>query len=290
MVRRTKVPETDVGSDDPPSAARRAKTVGLTSARRTKRGGLTSARHGLEAGQLQVVAYRPDKYLTDQHIVGHDFDPNLQIVSGSKTRTCASIALIQDTGMPLESLPDNKMARLVVDLLGASPIYRQAAADVGVLLSLAAGAGATYSDQTVNLTQRARDLMSRVAIEAAVRRSVLDEGTFTAVEVGELLASSGKNSRDKASRLRTKGDLLGLDVDGRVLYPAFQIDPTRAALREGVGEANQVLGAANDPWGVASWWTSPHGRLRHGQSPADLAVEGDTVRLAALVAAAVTQD
>ncbi|MET3807857.1 hypothetical protein ABIB25_004884 [Nakamurella sp. UYEF19] len=182
------------------------------------------------------------------------------------------------------------MFALVVGLLRRSPTYRQAAPDVEVLLSLAAGAQVTYSDKTVALSQRARDLVSRVAIEAGVRRTVLSEGTFNAVEVGDLLASAGKNTRDKASRLRKKGDLLGLDVDGRVLYPVFQFDPTRAALREGVSTANQALNAAGDPWGVASWWLSPHGRLRGGRRPADLAIDGDTARLAALVAAAISQD
>ena len=137
------------------------------------------------------------------------------------------------------------------------------------------------------LTERARELMQRVEIERSVRQSVLAEGTYSATEVGGLLGSTSKNPRDKASRLRQKGDLLGVEVDGSVLYPAFQFDAARAALRAGVAETNQALDAKGDSWAVASWWLSPHARLDTGVRPADLAVAGDAHGLAQLVAAAV---
>lgn len=191
----------------------------------------------------------------------------------------------------LANSSDSAIWHSVVGLLSGSTTYRQAVPDVEVMLAMAAGAQQhAYSDDAVRLTQRARDLMSRIAIESGVRRSVLDEGALGAVEVAELLASNGRNTRDRASRLRRKGELLGVDVAGRVLYPAFQIDAARAALRPGVGEANQLLNALEDPWGVASWWLSPHGRLRDGQRPADLALEGDTATLAAIATSAVAQD
>ena len=38
---------------------------------------------------------------------------------------------------------------------------------------------------------------------------------------------------------------------------------------------NELLGAAADPWGVASWWLTPSTRLPKGQTPADLAADPD---------------
>jgi hypothetical protein len=49
--------------------------------------------------------------------------------------------------------------------------------------------------------------------------------------------------------------------------PSFQFDLDRRP-REVVVAVNEVLEAAEDPWGVACWWIYPHARL--GTAPVDL--------------------
>jgi rhodanese-related sulfurtransferase len=53
--------------------------------------------------------------------------------------------------------------------------------------------------------------------------------------------------------------------------PAFQFAPTGGAW-DIVMEVNQVLDAADDPWGVMCWWVDPHARF--GDAPADLLGHG----------------
>ncbi|MCW2933757.1 MAG: hypothetical protein JWM19_4719 [Actinomycetia bacterium] len=53
--------------------------------------------------------------------------------------------------------------------------------------------------------------------------------------------------------------------------PKFQFAPTGGAW-DIVMEVNQVLDAADDPWGVTCWWVDPHARF--GDAPADLLGHG----------------
>lgn len=77
-----------------------------------------------------------------------------------------------------------------------------------------------------------------------------------------------ESNREKASSLRKRSWLLGIPRDRGYLYPAFQIDLAHRELYPEVRQVNEALGAANDPWGVASWWVSTNDRL--GARPADL--------------------
>ena len=178
-----------------------------------------------------------------------------------------------------------EVAHQLISVLAEADAYRHVVADVQMMLTLAEGLGGQLPNAQVQVTERARTLMQRVEIERAVRHSVLAEGTYSAAEVGDLLGSAGKNRRDKASRLRQSGYLLGVEVAGSVLYPAFQFDASRASLRPGVAPTNQALNAKGDSWAVASWWLSPHARLDEGVRPADLALASDDSALAQLVAA-----
>jgi hypothetical protein len=53
--------------------------------------------------------------------------------------------------------------------------------------------------------------------------------------------------------------------------PAFQFEAD-GRVSNAVAEVNRVLGADSDPWGVASWWLSPHASL--GAIPADAVKAG----------------
>lgn len=70
--------------------------------------------------------------------------------------------------------------------------------------------------------------------------------------------------------------------DGRVSLPAFQF--TRAGeLKPLVLRINRLLGADDDPWGVADWWLCPNVWL--GATPAEVlgAVDDDVLVAAAAV-------
>ena len=108
------------------------------------------------------------------------------------------------------------------------------------------------------------------ALEGRARAAVFDREMVDAKTAGELLGSaSGANPRQYANRLRQDGALLGVSFKNAFVYPAFQFDARRKRIRPAVEEANRVLGAADDPWGVASWWVTPSERLG-GRAPADL--------------------
>lgn len=77
-----------------------------------------------------------------------------------------------------------------------------------------------------------------------------------------------KSNREKASALRKRSRLLGIPRNHSYLYPAFQVDVGRREVYPEVCSINETLSAADDPWGVASWWLSPNDRL--GAKPVDL--------------------
>ena len=128
----------------------------------------------------------------------------------------------------------------------------------------------------------ASEVLHQLRIEAEGRRRVLSTPLLDASGVAELLGSGARNSRDMASALRRSGRLLGVDVGGRVLFPAFQLDAQAGRLRPPVARVNALLDAKADPWGVASWWLSPHARLADGSTLAALALAGDEATLVAL--------
>jgi hypothetical protein len=74
--------------------------------------------------------------------------------------------------------------------------------------------------------------------------------------VAELLGAKATN-REKVRLLRVASRLLGLPRGRRHwVYPRFQIDERRACVYEEAERVNRLLGAAHDPWGVASWWVA----------------------------------
>jgi hypothetical protein len=64
-------------------------------------------------------------------------------------------------------------------------------------------------------------------------------------------------------------DVLVVPHHGHLEAPRFQFDDEGGVLPP-VSEVNRSLDAADDPWGVASWWLSPHAGLH--------AIPADAVR------------
>ena len=107
----------------------------------------------------------------------------------------------------------------------------------------------------------------RAEAAAERRQSLLEKvATLKAGEAGRVLAPRAGESRTLVKKLRDEGVLLGLPLGRRpdYHYPAFQFDTVHHRVWPIVAYANRRLGAAEDPWGVTSWWRTP---LRHPRRP-----------------------
>ena len=78
-------------------------------------------------------------------------------------------------------------------------------------------------------------------------------------------------------------ELLVLDRGELAFALRFQLDE-RLELLPAAAEVNATLGAGEDPWGVASWWLTPHAALR--AIPADELRTGEAGRVLAAANAA----
>ena len=93
------------------------------------------------------------------------------------------------------------------------------------------------------------------AIEAIWREPMLKPGDAA------LALGARATNREKVRRLRERSSLLGLPSGSGFLYPAFQFDTARRRLFPEIIEVNELIDAAGDPWGVASWWMAENARL-----------------------------
>jgi hypothetical protein len=117
---------------------------------------------------------------------------------------------------------------------------------------------------------RADDVLRTARILGEAQNRINREPLLDAEAAGALLGSqSGTNRRQYANAQRQRGDLLGVPRLNAYLYPAFQFDLARRCIRETAAAVNRMLGASDDPWGVASWWTTPSERLQN-RAPKDL--------------------
>lgn len=111
--------------------------------------------------------------------------------------------------------------------------------------------------------------MRSLRIEDEVRQAIFEEKMLDATTVSKLLRSRSMNPRQYANALRTRGEIVGLPERNQYMYPEFQFDGRRHRVYPEVIQVNKLLDAARDPWGVASWWITPHGFLR-GRAPRNL--------------------
>ena len=117
---------------------------------------------------------------------------------------------------------------------------------------------------------RADEVLRDARILGEAQNRICQESLLDAEAAGALLGSqSGTNRRQYANAQRQRGDLLGVPRLNAYLYPAFQFDLARRRIREAAATVNRLLGANEDPWGVASWWTTPSERLQN-RAPKEL--------------------
>lgn len=117
------------------------------------------------------------------------------------------------------------------------------------------------------------------AIDAIWRAPMLEQKD-AAIALG-----AKASNREKVRMHRERSWLLGLPRDRHYLYPAFQFDPLRRDVFPEVRTVNELLGAANDPWGVASWWVSVNARI--DTAPLELVGADRSEDLLAVATAAV---
>ncbi|MBI5478185.1 MAG: hypothetical protein HY906_04975 [Deltaproteobacteria bacterium] len=122
------------------------------------------------------------------------------------------------------------------------------------------------------------------------QQRVLDEEALSSTAVSQLLGSDARNTRQYAMELRQRGELLGVPVRNRHLYPAFQFDTRRRAVYEVVKQVCRVLSADRDPWGALSWWVSPNARLPDHRAPKELLTDPTQHGVLLELARAVTGD
>ncbi len=106
--------------------------------------------------------------------------------------------------------------------------------------------------------------------------AIWSEQVLEPSEAARVLGAKPSN-RERVRALRARSILVGLHHAGRYLYPAFQFEIAKRRVYPEVRRVNERLDAAGDPWGVASWWTSPNDYL--DARPMDLVGTADAAAL-----------
>ena len=107
---------------------------------------------------------------------------------------------------------------------------------------------------------------------------ILQETMLTEHEAARVL-NARRASDGSLEEYRSRSWLIGLPTDRGYRYPKFQFDQEQSDVYEVVRDVNEMLGVAEDPWGVASWWFTPVARL--GGRPADLVGVRDDAEIVA---------
>lgn len=126
------------------------------------------------------------------------------------------------------------------------------------------------------------DVLRMARVRGEAEAGILQRPMYEGPALARLLGSSSHNTREFASSVRRRGDVVALPHGNRYVFPAFQVNPARGEVWPIVAEINRTLGAVDNPWAAASFWFTPDSYL--GRAPADLVSEplraGD-LRLAA---------
>ena len=130
------------------------------------------------------------------------------------------------------------------------------------------------------LDEAGQGVLAQALVQGEAVRAIWREPMREPRDAAVALGARATN-REKVRQYRKRSWLLGLPAGRGYVYPAFQFDPERRDVFAEVRAVNERLEAADDPWGVASWWIARHARL--GARPADLV---GTRRADDLVAAA----
>lgn len=153
---------------------------------------------------------------------------------------------------PLANLSDPELVRAVLTEIDNRPSFAAVRDQLAALLTM----GPTLTAVTdAGVGQLIEQSLAAARGMIAEQNVVLGQPLFTAVEVAEAVGARGASNRAVASRLRARGEIVGVEVQGRFLFPAFQFDVGRARVHPVVAEVNRQL-AGRDAWLVARWWAT----------------------------------
>lgn len=161
---------------------------------------------------------------------------------------------------PLENLTDAELVRVLLHELSSRESMASVRGEVTALLSMGPTLTAATEVGTTDLVERAVENAQKLIDTQA---AVLAQPLLTSRQVSQATGAPGAmGHRSTASRLRGRGDLIGIEIQGRYLFPAFQFDLEQARVHPVVVEVNHLLDVLEDPWRAAVWWLTPQGRTR----------------------------
>ena len=137
------------------------------------------------------------------------------------------------------------------------------------------------ADVPVDEAERLGRAGAQSTVAPVLWRAALGEVWDTS-QVTELL---GVSRQSLAQRVRS-GSMLGLRGRGTTLFPSWQFDSTRRAVRPIVASLLAEFRSAEgvEAWTIASWAMTPQTELR-GQTPADLLTKDESAAFDVLAAA-----
>jgi hypothetical protein len=197
-------------------------------------------------------------------------------VAHNQKAAIAAIAALIDVAASISNAP----AGLVVVAPQLEELLRSAAA-AGRVTREVAGEPELLDDPEATVT--ADDPFRVARVRGELQHVIFSHELYSAAALGGVLGSQGGGAaRERARALRERGDVVGVPVGNAYAFPTFQVDVAHGRIFPIVVEINHLLGAGDDPWGVAAWWFAREARL--AAVPADLvadAARADDLRLAA---------
>lgn len=181
---------------------------------------------------------------------------------------------------------------LIDEMVTADSLLAQTAPSIGALLRSAIASRAvteafvpSAAADDVEDAATPDDILRIARVHGQAEASVLSNLMFDAARAARAMGSRSANVREYARRLRARPGVLALPIANRFVFPSFQFDEPRRRLWPIALEVNEVLGAADDPWGVASFWFGHDPSL--DARPADLV--SDEIRAPDVKAAAARE-
>lgn len=151
----------------------------------------------------------------------------------------------------LADLSDSEFVRAILTELDRRPAFETVRVQLATLLAM----GPTLTAVTeAGVGQLVEQALAAARAAIAEQNVVLRQPMLTAVDVAEAVGARGSSNRAVASRLRSRGEIVGVEVQGRFLFPAFQFDLARARVHPVVAEVNRHVTEHGDGWAVARWW------------------------------------
>lgn len=184
------------------------------------------------------------------------------------------------------------LVELIDEMVSADPLLAQTAPSIGALLRCAIASRAVTDAfvraavaDDVDDAATPDDILRIARVHGQAETSILSNLMFDAVRAARAMGSRSANVREYARQLRARPGVLALPIGNRFVFPSFQFDEPRRRLWPVAVEVNELLGAADDPWGVAGFWFGHDPGL--GARPADLV--SDEARAADAMAAAARE-